>query len=97
LTIRDGWHVNAHPASDPSLVATEVASATGRLRSLRYPEGEDLKAAFADTPLRVYAGRVVISGEVDTKGGAPPLLRLTYQACDESRCLAPVTREIPLP
>ncbi len=97
LAIRDGWHVNAHPASDPSLVATEVAAGTGRLRSLRYPEGEDLKAALAETPLRVYAGRVVITGEVDTKGGAPPLLRLTYQACDESRCLAPVTREIPLP
>ncbi len=81
LTIRDGWHVNANPAGLPSLVPTQVEAVAGAVR-VRYP------AAAAG----VYAGRVRIEGEIEA--GARAAVRLVYQACDESRCLPPVTREV---
>jgi uncharacterized protein YyaL (SSP411 family) len=81
LMIRDGWHVNANAPRDPSLVPTRVEAVHGTLRALCYPETEDA----------VYTGRVRIEGEVESGVDA---VRLTYQACDDSRCLPPVTREV---
>jgi len=95
LRIEAPWHVNANPASLPFLVPTELSAQGGALRRVRYPEGEEVRVSFADETLSVYRGRVRIEGEVDVKEGAFPRLKLTYQACDEARCVAPVTEEVP--
>jgi uncharacterized protein len=87
LEIARGWHLQANPASEPYLVPTEVK---GEVREVIYPRGELVAAAFAEEPLSVYTGRVEIAGEV----GGTGRVALTYQACDDSRCLPPVTREI---
>jgi hypothetical protein len=91
VTIREGWHVNANPASFPYLIPTEIQ---GKVRALRYPEGEDFHFAFAAESLSVYSGTIFIAGEIDRKGSP---LRLRYQACDDRRCLAPVDKEIEVP
>jgi uncharacterized protein YyaL (SSP411 family) len=91
VTIREGWHVNANPASFPYLIPTEIQ---GDVRSVRYPGGEDLTFAFSDDSLSVYSGTFSIAGEIDRNESA---LRLRYQACDERRCLAPVEKEIEVP
>jgi uncharacterized protein YyaL (SSP411 family) len=96
LDVREGWHVNANPASLPFLVPTAVLPASGALRSLRYPEAERLSASPADDPVAVYRGHVRIEGELEVREGHAPGVRLTYQACDELRCLPPVTRDVPL-
>jgi uncharacterized protein len=94
LRIRPGWHVGANPASPAFLVPTEVrAGAHAELREVRYPEGRSLGSGLAPEPISVYAGRVVVEGEVR---GEKPSLLLVYQACDETRCLPPMTREIRL-
>ncbi len=90
IEIREGWHLNANPASLEFLVPTRVA---GAVRALAYPAGESFRPAFADAELSVYSGRTSIAGEIAPDGGA---LELTYQACDERRCLAPVTRRLEL-
>ena len=54
------------------------------MRNLRYPAAER------------YEGSVMIEGEVEAPGDGPVAVRLTYQPCDEERCLVPVTREVPL-
>jgi uncharacterized protein YyaL (SSP411 family) len=95
LVIRPGWHVQAHPASAPELVATEVREERGRIRALRYPAGRPFAAAFAGETLDVYAGVVRIEGEVEASP-AEPCVRLIYQACDEDRCLPPVARRVTL-
>jgi uncharacterized protein len=93
LSIRAGWHVNANPASEPSLVPTSVAAARSAVRAVRYPEGERL-SSDADAA-SVYRGTVRLSGEIEVSG-ADPVIQLTYQACDDTRCLAPVTEEVAL-
>ena len=96
LDVREGWHLNANPASLPFLVATAVQPGSGPLRSVRYPDGETLLPPSAPDPVAVYRGHVRIEGETQVREGVAPRVRLTYQACDDLRCLPPVTQDVPL-
>ena len=71
-------------------MATEVRSEGAEVRNVRYPAGERLPSRFSQEAIAVYSGRVEITGEVEGSGG----VTLTYQPCDDSRCLPPVTRVI---
>ena len=84
ITVKEGWHVNANPALLRFLVPTQVKDGESPVRGLRYPEAER------------YEGSVTVEGEVEASGDGPVSVSLTYQACDEERCLAPVTREVAL-
>jgi len=95
LEIAPGWHVQANPASDAALVATALESDSGtELRALAYPGPETLRAGFSETPLQVWSGEVVLRGELREGGGRG--LRLVAQACDDTRCLAPIVLPVPL-
>jgi len=50
-----------------------------------------LDLAFAERPLSVYSGTQRIEGEI-ARGETG--VSLTYQACDERRCLPAITREV---
>jgi hypothetical protein len=93
LEVRRGWHTNANPAGD-GLASTRVAGVLGGLRNLRYPPGEAWDGGAGPVP--VYRGRVVIEGEIERRGGGAPAVELTYQACDDARCLPPVSRIVRL-
>ena len=67
--------------------ATSVAGVLGPVRNVRYPDGEPGPQGAA-----IYCGRVRIEGEVERRGGGAAAVELAYQACDERRCLPPVTR-----
>jgi uncharacterized protein YyaL (SSP411 family) len=95
LTIREGWHVNANPAGQPFLVPLVVSGAAGMLRAVAYPAAETAQPSPDADPIPTYRGRVQVRGEL-AAGGHPPSLGVTYQACDASRCLPPVTVEIAL-
>jgi uncharacterized protein YyaL (SSP411 family) len=95
LTIEPGWHVQANPASADYLIPTSLRAEGAEIRDLRYPPGTEVTAAFAHAPLAVYAGTVEIAGEIAAvKPGSR--LALTFQPCDEARCLPEVTREVPV-
>ncbi|HEY0554153.1 MAG TPA: DUF255 domain-containing protein [Thermoanaerobaculia bacterium] len=89
LEIASGWHLQANPASEPYLVATEVRAETGEVRNVIYPDGERFESRYSKEAIAVYSGTVEIAGEVS--GGRAILI---YQACDEGRCLPPVTRKL---
>jgi hypothetical protein len=91
LAVTRGFHVNAHPAADPALVATAVSGVLGPVRNVRYPPPESGPGG-----LRMYTGTVTIEGEVEHRGGGAAAVEVTYQACDEKRCLPPVTRLVRL-
>jgi hypothetical protein len=93
MTVRKGWHVNANPAG-PGLVPTGVAGVVGRLRNVRYPAGEVWDGGGGPVP--VYRGRVTIEGEVERQGSGAAGIEVGYQACDDARCLPPVTRIVRL-
>jgi hypothetical protein len=88
LRVKEGWHINANPASSPYLIPTEIQ---GSVRNVSYPPGKPMTFAFSEAPLSVYDGEVAI--EVETEGDATELT-LVYQACDDTRCLAPVSKEL---
>ncbi|MCP4664645.1 MAG: DUF255 domain-containing protein [bacterium] len=97
LEIADGWHVNANPASNEFLIPTRIEAHEGDLRDLRYPPGRKLASDFSEDEITVYDGKVTIHGELRPTGAGETTLRLTYQACDEERCLPPVRRELAIP
>ena len=92
LRIADPWHVNAHPASQEFLIPTALEAPGGELRQVVYPTGEPFRGDFAREAVQVYSGEVVITGELRGE----PRLELTYQACDEEKCLPPVARTLEL-
>jgi uncharacterized protein YyaL (SSP411 family) len=84
LTVKEGWHLNANPALLRFLMPTEVKAGSAAVRDVRYPSAER------------YEGSVTIEGEVEAAADGPVSVSLTYQACDDERCLEPITREIVL-
>ena len=88
LEIAPGWHLQANPASEPYLVPTEVGGGGGGRGTCAIRKGSGSSPATRKEAIAVYSGRVEITGEVSSGGK----LALTYQPCDEARCLPPVTR-----
>jgi suppressor for copper-sensitivity B len=102
LTIEDGWHTNSHTPTYDNLIATTVRFETppgwDNPAEPRYPPGVMKTFSFADTPISVYDGEVFIAGwlavPADVPAGTYPIrTTVTYQACDDKMCLAPVTAE----
>jgi len=102
LTIEEGWHTNSHIPSYDNLIPTRAvfAAPPGWTKPAEpaYPPGELKSFSFADKPISVYDGEVVIVGDVvvpaDIAAGTYPIrTTVTYQACDDKMCLAPVTVE----
>jgi thiol:disulfide interchange protein DsbD len=99
LTIRDGFHVNAHQASANYLIPTEVKAELPpgfKLGEVEYPKGELHTFPFSKQPLNVYQGQAVVRVPVTALANAPlggqhlPL-KLHYQACNNEVCLPPTT------
>ncbi len=90
LDIREGWHVNANPASLDFLIPTAVE---GGVRDLAYPAGESFRFEFAPEEISVYSGTATVRGQASPES---PELQVTYQACDDRRCLPPVTESVRL-
>jgi len=101
LDIAEHFHLNAHDAAAAGidLVATRLTIADApEGTELDYPPAPARRFAFAEQPLRVYEGRVKIVVNFPDGGSLPlPLqLNLTYQACSDHACLAPVTTHLQL-
>ena len=91
LDIRAGFHVNLHDVGDTGLVATSVSGVMGRVREVRYPSPQ---APLSGAP--GWRGRVRIEGQIEHRGGGAAAVEIEYQACDEARCLPPVSRLVRL-
>ncbi len=102
VDIREPWHVNAHELDDEFLVPTELrfdAPPGVRVRAVVYPEGHEKKLDFAEKPMMLYDGRVLIGAvlAVDTTVADGELVvpaTLTYQACDNQKCLLPAEEPV---
>ncbi len=46
----------------------------------------------SEEPVRIYEGEIEITGRLRARSGSGAGLRVTFQACDETRCLASVER-----
>jgi suppressor for copper-sensitivity B len=99
VSIEHGWHVHSNKPTLEYLIPTvlDLQVPVGwPEETIQYPQAEMQMFAFAEEPLAVYDGDVVIHSELRVPEGTPPgtfLVRasLRYQACDDSQCLPPVT------
>ncbi len=97
LTVDSGWHVYAHDPGREDLIPTTVTlkeDAPGRLGPLQYPEGRILDPDSPSGQVRVYEGEVWLKATLDLDreietGQVSLPLEITFQACDDRRCLAP--------
>jgi len=90
MTIEEGWHVNANPASLPFLIATavEVVDGNGSAK-VRYPAGRSFRPEFSSAAIQVYEGTLEIPVSLEDGADSSERLALRFQACDASRCLPP--------
>ena len=94
ITLRTdpGYQINANPASDDYLIPTTVVFAGSVPERIVYPPATPFKPAFADAPINVYEGTVVVTATF-----APGALDRTHelgftvtaQACTKEICLPP--------
>jgi uncharacterized protein YyaL (SSP411 family) len=98
LSISDGWHVNANPASLAFLIPTRVEAKDARtLIDVVYPPGSVYHPRFSLEPLAVYEGQVDIRVKPTAPLAAGAKLALVFQACDDSSCLPPETVQLAVP
>lgn len=104
LEIKEGYHINANPPSEPQLIATElkVEPSEGiNAGKPIYPAGMTKKFTFSDKPLSVYQTGASIklplqAASSATKGPRTVPLKLRVQACDDLACYPPGTIDVPL-
>jgi len=101
VRIEPGWHVNSHQPTYEYLIPTtvEVALPAGwEPPKLTYPKGEIARFTFAEEPLSVFQGEVPIVAafrvpQAQSVGEVPLVVKVTYQACNDTQCLPPVEHE----
>ncbi|HRC85484.1 MAG TPA: protein-disulfide reductase DsbD family protein [Thermoanaerobaculia bacterium] len=104
LDFEAGWHTNSHKPTFEYLIPTslELALPAGWAPpAVDYPQGEAKTFAFADQPLSVYDGKVVILARLAIPAATPAGnvavgATVVYQACDHEQCLPPVTKKLSL-
>jgi hypothetical protein len=105
LDIAQGFHVHANPASDKFYIATEVrAEPQEGLTPGKpvYPSPVSRKLSFANTPLSLYEGSVVIklpltAAKDAAKGRHTLRARVRVQPCDDTACQPPREIDAPIP
>ena len=105
VSVQRGYHVNANPATDAFLKATELVVQPGDGLSVgfvKYPNEINKKFSFSEKPLAVYEGEVPIkvllkAALATTKGSHALPAKLNVQACDDQVCYSPGTLEITIP
>ncbi len=99
IRVAEGFHINANPASEDFLIATELSlaqSAEGfEISEVFYPPAHELTFGFWDGPLRVWEGSVVAGVELEVEDTAALGYRnleftVLYQACNDEACFAPM-------
>jgi len=97
LEILAGFHINANDVSsvDAQLVATRVVVIGQDDAVIEYPPAQLQRFEYSDDSIPVYSGKIQILIRLPDKSARrASQLSLTFQACSDSACLAPVTRTI---
>ncbi len=105
VQIDDKWHINANPAGDDYAIATEFTLKSkneAKLGKVYYPKGKKMKVPGSDKPLPVYTKRAVLRSTIEVPASAAGKkeeleLNIRYQACDDRRCLRPMTLKLKVP
>jgi thiol:disulfide interchange protein DsbD len=105
LELAPHWHINANKVNDEFLIPTSVifeAPAGFEIRGPLYPAPVEKKLDFSEQPLLLYEKEAVVGALLVAPAKAEPgdvtaVATVTYQACDNEKCLAPETKRIEIP
>ncbi len=106
LQVAEGWHIHANPAGDADLdIATDLeleSKLDVELKNVRYPAGKKADRGEGEKPQLLYMGKVTIIGELEVPAAAAGkrdelILYVTYQACNDNRCLPPKKLKLTIP
>ena len=105
LTIADGYHISANPATLSYQIATQITVEPGdgiTVGQPVYPPSVTKKFAFEPQPFAVYEGEAIIKvplrAEASAARGTHNLrARLRVQPCDDQACYPPRTINLSLP
>ena len=105
VKIAAGWHINANPAGQDNLIPTTITvdkDALIEINNVKYPKGKSMKFEFSPESVNVYDGTFTIplklkqKPNTTIKKNVPIILKLNYQACNDTECLLPQELNIPL-
>lgn len=105
VSVKDGWHINAHDPIQDYLVPTRVRFEHDflTLENVLYPAGQAYNFSFSETRVLVYSGTLafpVTVGLPTGSGSNANTLRpgehgvefsFRYQACSDKKCARPET------
>ncbi len=106
LQVEQGWHIHANPPGDEDIdIATELELESDlkiELVEVTYPSGKKVPREEGGKPQIHYVGKVDLIGEIEIPAeaaGKKETLKLsvTYQACNDTRCLPRHTLELKVP
>lgn len=105
LDIAQGFHTHANPATDKFYIPTELrAEPQEGITPGKpvYPPGVSRRLDFADKPLSLYEGSIVIklplSADKNAVKGRHTLhTKLRVQHCNDKECFPPETIDAPIP
>jgi len=105
LDIVKGYHTHANPATDKFYIATELrAESQEGITPGKpvYPPGASRRLGFAEKPLSLYEGSIVIKlplrAEKNALKGRHTLrAKLKVQPCNDEACLPPREIDAPIP
>ncbi len=105
INVLRGWHINANPTGQENLIPTTITVAKDALITIenaKYPKGKSVNFEFSAEAINVYEGTLKISLKLKQKPNTtvnknvPIILKLEYQACNDTECLLPQILDIPL-
>ncbi len=87
LTMKPGWHINAHVPLEEYFIPTELVVAEAPLPPEAYPEPAIVALGFNPRPLALYEDTLTLTAPLPES--RPATARLILQACSDEICLAP--------
>jgi DsbC/DsbD-like thiol-disulfide interchange protein len=102
VLIKDGFHIQSHPAAAANLIATDLtidAKKDLQLGEPIFPAPQKMRVLGMEQDITVYTGDVVIKMPISAAPGAKPgkltlVGTLKCQACNDKTCFLP--SKIPL-
>ena len=90
LVVAEGWHLAADLRVEGVNLELDAAS-------MVYPQPEVTGEPGSPLYQQAFRGKVIIAGRARSAQGAAaePALKVSYQACDDRRCLPPTQKTIP--
>ncbi|HHL21026.1 MAG TPA: hypothetical protein ENJ52_05805, partial [Aliiroseovarius sp.] len=88
LTMKPGWHVNAHAPLEDYFIPTSLEVAGRPLPADAYPAPQVKALGFNPAPLALYDGTLTLRAPLPATD-TPARAKLTLQSCNDEICLAP--------